>query len=142
MQKNCAFFLTIIKKILTNLILKENLKNDFTIPFLNASISGNYEICKYFIEKKLMINYEKISYQLIKISSIKIQIFSLIFENSDEESKEIFRNTYIQQSILNNNIELFRYLVENGAEYENYILDALNTHNWIKPGATTLTRIL
>ena len=68
-------------KTLTDLILKEDLKSDFSKAFIQASSSCSKNICQYFIDKKVHINFEKLSYDVIKLGSIDEEIFVNIFTN-------------------------------------------------------------
>lgn len=129
LSKACLLGNIEVAKIITDLIINDNPKDDFTTPFFNAAISGKIEICNYLIEKKLFINFENLSYQVLKLSSIKEEIFSLMIENADQESKEIFFNIYLEQAIMKNNKGLIKYLIQKGASCVNSLFNAINTHD-------------
>ena len=49
----------IIKKIIDIIVEYNHEKEDFTTSFISAIATNDIEICKYFIDNKLFINYEK-----------------------------------------------------------------------------------
>ena len=62
-----------ITKILTELII--NSKEDFTPSFYNAAIIGSSEICQYFMDKKVLINFDELSFQIEGLSSVNKEVF-------------------------------------------------------------------
>lgn len=77
-----------ITKKLTNIVL-ENAKEDvdFTDPFLSATFSKSIDICQFFIDKKVSIDYLNISTKN-ELCMTSNEIFILIINNACEEARE------------------------------------------------------
>ena len=84
---------------------------DFTDNFVNAARSGSNEICKCFFEKKVPINYEKLSSQASELGSLDADLLSKIFNNVSPESKERILGCF-NQAIQKKNKNAVKFLLK------------------------------
>ncbi|KAK8898237.1 hypothetical protein M9Y10_000515 [Tritrichomonas musculus] len=108
---------------ITNLIYEDDPDHDFTQHFINAAQKDNIELCKYFVDKKLSINYEKLSSNVSELGSINEELFSLIGSVSPEAKNRIFR--CIKEAITKNNKSLVEYLLKNNAPCDDALFTAV-----------------
>lgn len=59
---------------------------DYTDEFLDAAKSNSYEICKYFIDNKLYIDYQTISKYPNHLKNLRKDIFLLLINDSDDQT--------------------------------------------------------
>ncbi|KAK8842926.1 hypothetical protein M9Y10_025792 [Tritrichomonas musculus] len=118
-----------VSKTIVDIILKDDPRNDFTLPFYKAIISESLKICQYFIDKKVFIEYEIISSQVNKLSSMKKDILSLIIQNCTPEAKETFFSCYLNEVIKKENVDLVDYLLNKGAHSNQALFEAVKTQN-------------
>ena len=117
-----------IAKTLTELITEKNNNWYFTYHFKDAAAKGSVEICKYFIDKKVFIEYEKLTSYIDEISSINEEIFILIIQNVSPETKELFFGC-LDKAIQNKNKKLVEYLLKEGALTKNALKLAVNMND-------------
>ena len=113
----------------TEIIIKKNINNDFSEPLMYAAIKEHDEICKYLIDKKVLINYFNIASSASIITLAKKDIFVMIFNSSDDEVKETFLGELLDKSIENKNIEVVDFLLKRDSPYENALFKAISSHN-------------
>ena len=117
-----------VAKTITDLVIKNNYQLDFTSFFANAASTGNNELLKYFIDKKVLINYEKLSPQIPTFGLINEEIFSIITSNISTESKNRISGC-LQQAIKNNNKGLAKYLLKMNPPSSNDLIHAVLADN-------------
>ena len=101
---------------------------DFTQNFINAASSESTEICKYFIEKKTPINYEKLSAQVSELGSLNEELFSIIISNVSPEAKERIVGCF-DQAIEKKNKDLVKYLIKENPPFDHALLLAVCSHD-------------
>lgn len=114
-------------EILTDMILEKNPNEDFVMQFFEAASKDSLEICQYFVDKKVFINYERLSSFAFNIGSVNCEIFSIMINNSTEEIKDRFIRTFLYPAIVSHNMELVEFLLKNNAPFENALIKAVNT---------------
>ncbi|KAK8837461.1 hypothetical protein M9Y10_036458 [Tritrichomonas musculus] len=119
--------LSATKKI-TDLIMKENQDFNFSLAFIKASSVGSKDICQFFLEKKVYINYEQISLQVTRLGSIDVEIFKMIFKNVNSTTKLKFLKC-IDQAILKKNKKLVEFLLTEKAPIKNALFEAVYAHD-------------
>ena len=72
--------------IMTDLILKEKSNYNFPDAFIGA-ISFQSNICQNLYNKKVCINFEKVSSSVLPNGSIDIKIFLMLIENVSQSTK-------------------------------------------------------
>ncbi|KAK8838680.1 hypothetical protein M9Y10_032718 [Tritrichomonas musculus] len=112
-------------KLITNIILNENQKYDFTNAFQIAAEKGSNEICQFFIDKKVKIKYlHSKSYGLLNE-----RIFSFIHNKMKPEDKKRMLKS-LEQAILNKNVKLIEYLFQQNAICFNALNLAVKTNDF------------
>lgn len=119
----------IVKKIV-NILLKKSEKEDFTTSFLYSLQNGSSEICHFFINEKLSLNYSKIaSSSNIQVKDylnyLDAKIFTIIYDNIESELKEKFSFNSIVFAIKQKNVQLVDYLLSLNISYDRILLDAV-----------------
>ena len=105
---------------LTEIILINNPNEDFSDQFKIAASVESFEICNYFINKKVFINTKK----LTEFVSLNVEFFSLI--KNSFPGIQIQTNEYLlSDAIKSHNKELVDYLLKNGAPIKNCLFLAV-----------------
>lgn len=117
----------VVKK-LTKKILQINSNENFTKPFLIAANSPSIQICQFFIDKKVYIEYQNLSTQNIPYNTNK-ETLILIINNSPSEMKTMIQTCFLHPAISNKNIQLVDYLLYQNVPIENALIDAVNTND-------------
>lgn len=55
-------------------------KIDFSLPFYNAAVSGSAEICQFFIDSKVYINFELILLHVQRIASVNKDVLEIFIK--------------------------------------------------------------
>ena len=114
-------------KKIADLIFDYNPEKDFTSLFISAAKAGNVELCKYFIDKKATINYEKISANVSELGSINEELFSFIGSVSEDAKNRILG--CIDEAIANKNKGLVEFLLKNNAPCSYALFEAVETND-------------
>lgn len=107
----------------------DNNKNDFTRSFIEAFGSESFDICKYFIDNKICINYSELILHAYKFKLINCKILSLLIDNSSYFHKKQLIGNFIIPSIQKKNKDTIEYLLSNDAPMDDTLFEAVNTHN-------------
>lgn len=108
----CRYGKIEIAKTITDLIAeKSSPEIDFTSFFIDAASSDSIDICKYFIDKKLKINFEAIADHIPDLGWMNEEIFDIIIKNVSFESKGKIINC-INVAIKKKNKNLLNYLLK------------------------------
>lgn len=99
-------------KMIVDLRNKYCLNKDYTYVFIDAAKSNFYEICKYFIDKKLYVDYQIVSENACQLINLRKNIFLLILSELDDQTTYFFYQSFLSQAIKDNNIELAEYILE------------------------------
>ena len=103
--------------------------SNFTECFSNAAIAGSLEICQFLIDNKLYIDFASLASSSKTLSSVNVEIFSLMYENSSSVVKAKYLENYVIPAITKKNNELVRYLLKEDAPCENALIEAVNTRS-------------
>ena len=93
---------------ITEKILEFEPKYDFTDYFIESSTT---DLMKFFIDKKVVINYSTISLNTTKLASIDFDIFKLLYDKADISCKYNFYNC-IYEAINNKNMKIIDFLLK------------------------------
>ena len=115
-------------EIITNFILNESQNFNFSNAFIKASSSGAMEICHYFIDKKVYINYYEFSYKVEKLGSIDAELFEIIYNNVHSSIKYQLLKC-INESIKKKNKKLIEFLLMQNAQIDTSLFEAVRTHD-------------
>lgn len=126
---SCIFGYLKIAQAFTEFILNKNTNSDFSKPFLYAAYSDHEEICQYFLDKKVIINYIDLIKQRSVLACCKKTIFNILFNSVDPEIKETFLRKLLNESIRNQNIEVVDFLLEKEVPHDNSLFEAVSTKN-------------
>ncbi|KAK8892562.1 hypothetical protein M9Y10_029795 [Tritrichomonas musculus] len=119
--------LFVVKKI-TEIIIKMSPNLNFTMQFIGAASVGSKDICQYFLDKKVFINYEQISLKVTKLGLIDEEIFKMIYENVSLTTKFQLLKC-IDQAILKKNKKLVEFLLKEKAPCKDALIEAVSTHD-------------
>ncbi|KAK8872159.1 hypothetical protein M9Y10_007921 [Tritrichomonas musculus] len=99
----------------------------FTDSFLLAIISKSLEICKYFIQNEVKIDFDSIVNSKDKLRHADAEIFSLVYENCSQVAKQIIKEDYLKTTIQVKNKSLTNFLINLNITYPNVLIDAVKT---------------
>ncbi|KAK8872183.1 hypothetical protein M9Y10_007947 [Tritrichomonas musculus] len=88
---------------------------DFTDNFIRAASIGSIEICQYFLDKKVSIDFNRLSSYAYDLSSLNEEIFSLIVQNCNQFEKEQLLRFCLKPAIEKRNYCLAEYLLKEKA---------------------------
>lgn len=104
-----------VAKILTELIINIDSNSYFTNQFLLSIINGSTEICKYFIEKNVLIKYDELFGPLYETpKNIDEDLLILIISELNQENLELYKN-YLDVAIQKKYKKLVGFLLHKGA---------------------------
>lgn len=103
--------------------------DDFTSLLLVAILKKSFEICQFFIDRKLPINFETLSVDRKNLSYATVDIFSLLIDNCDPKLKNDFISNFVCSSIQRKNKELFAFLMKLNAPMSDALITAVNTND-------------
>ena len=117
-------------KMIADLKNKYSSIKEYTDEFLDAAKSNFYEICKYFIDNKLYVDYQTVSKNAYQLKNLRKDIFLLLINDSDDQTAYLFYQSFLSQAIKDNNIELAEYILErtNKCNYDD-LVNAVSTEN-------------
>ena len=117
-------------KTITDLILeKKGSEIYFTDPFISAILKGSIEICQFFIDKKVDINFNQIVSRCSDFGFIKPEIFSLIINNSTSEVKKQLYSNLIIPAVLSHNAPIVEEILKETTENTRTLLEAVNAND-------------
>ncbi|OHT04507.1 hypothetical protein TRFO_28020 [Tritrichomonas foetus] len=114
-----------IVKIITNFILKQYPKSDFTSAFYIAALNGSFDICKFFAEKQVFLDFgilENKAQSIVK--SGDKDILFLLMDIADPEEKELFLADCLDQAIQGGNKEIVEYILSQDVSIDNALFTA------------------
>lgn len=98
-----------------DIILSNKTKEDFTPAFITAVLNNSNEICQYFIDKTVFINFNKIIPKHKKVfididtyGLLNLNVFSFLINNTDPELQDNYSKC-LYSSIKNKNKNLTEY---------------------------------
>lgn len=97
-------------KAITEFILKSKKNKDFTLPFVNAASFNSFELCNFFVDKKVKINFSNIATFSSEMASMKEEIFLLIIDKLSHDEKENLYKKIIIPAIRCHNIPLIEII--------------------------------
>ena len=115
--------------ILENFYIEQNDNENLTVAFIEAAISGSYEICKYFIDKKIEIVFDNVMKNLSKLHSINLEILMILLDSFLPYQKEMIVNKLFNPAIIANNKSIIKYLLTKSPTLDYDLLNAVNTHD-------------
>ena len=110
---------------ITELILKENEKYDFTDAFFKASSSKSINICQYLLDKKVLIEFKDTA-KMSNLGSIDVELFKIIMNNVDENARSIFYES-IHGAISNKNKEVIELILKEQRPIGNELIESIKT---------------
>lgn len=134
LTETCKFTNNIeVVKILTELIIANNSSSskdcDFTTFLFESILNNSRDICQYFIDEKVTIEYTKLSSSIRQTDKdINEDILLLIIESLSIENQEIFFEN-LPKSIEKKYQRLVDYLLNKGAFSDNALQLAVQTND-------------
>lgn len=116
-------------KVITDLILQKNSKIDFTEPFIRACFSKSFEICHFFVEKKVFLNFIHLCKEASRVTVCDEKTFDLLFNICDSEMKEMFLGCFFYEAIKNKNKSLIDFMLKKEVSYDCALFEAVQTHD-------------
>ena len=101
------------------------LSHNFTTSFIEAFASGSFEICKYFIDKKIEIDYQKIYSAVYKFERIDLKILSLIVDTVLSFCKKELMYNFINAAMKTKSYESVYFLLKNNVQIDNALFEAV-----------------
>ncbi|KAK8841740.1 hypothetical protein M9Y10_026687 [Tritrichomonas musculus] len=122
-------------KLVIDSILK-NYKNDdaylshnFTTSFIEAFESSSFEICKYFIDKKIEIDYQKIYFAVYKFENIDLGILSLLIDAAPSFCRKELMYNFIDAAMKTKSYEAVYFLLKSNVQMNNALFEAVKTRD-------------
>ncbi|KAK8894591.1 hypothetical protein M9Y10_023027 [Tritrichomonas musculus] len=116
-----------VTKEVTEMILKEDDKYDFTTAFFKASSSKSMKICQYFIDNKVLIEFENNPY-IGSLGGISFELFENIIKSIDPKIKFLFYEC-VHEAILNKNKKLIEIIFEEKPPKGNELFEGVQTED-------------
>ncbi|KAK8894590.1 hypothetical protein M9Y10_023026 [Tritrichomonas musculus] len=116
-----------VTKEVTEMILKEDDKYDFTTAFFKASSSKSMSICQYFIDNKVLIEFENNPY-IGSLGGISFELFENIIKSIDPKIKFLFYEC-VHEAILNKNKKLIEIIFEEKPPKGNELFEGVQTED-------------
>lgn len=115
-------------RTITDYILIKDPKYDFTDEFLEAVSSGSNEICKYFIQQNVNIDYEAFIYRLPYKLLIDYDVFLTIYNKINSITKEEWYKC-LNKAISSQNKEITEFLLKNNVKNKYALIKAVLTND-------------
>ncbi|KAK8875507.1 hypothetical protein M9Y10_005673 [Tritrichomonas musculus] len=120
----------IIDYILENIESDENeIRSKFTTSFMKAVFGGFSDICQYFFDKRIDLDFEIIFSDKKLFNSMNAEMIIFLYENVLFKYKRKLFMCVINEAIRKKNKKMIEFLFKNILPLGNNLIDAVNTHD-------------
>ena len=113
---------------ITDIIQKENPFFDFSDGFNEGALLGSNEICQYFLDKKVKINFDSLVDKCKNYGLLNRNIYSIILNKINTKLKTKFLFS-VRHAIKKKNYELVDYLFQKNAKCDDALYLAVNKND-------------